>query len=112
MLWDVKKYELIESKQSLHWILTKLLHKDSNTQVSLFNIYAPALYSEKKECWNLLREKRTMRPLNNIILVDDLNVTLSQSEKKGGSLVRDLIKEQVDEIISEWDLSDVIPAKG
>ena len=38
MLWDIKKYELIESKQSLHWILTKLLHKDSNTHISLFNI--------------------------------------------------------------------------
>ena len=38
MLWDIKKYELIESKQSLHWILTKLLHKHSNTHVSLFNI--------------------------------------------------------------------------
>ena len=30
MLWDDKKVELIESKHCLHWILTKLLHKDSN----------------------------------------------------------------------------------
>ena len=29
-LWDYQKFELIESKHCLHWILTKLLHKDSN----------------------------------------------------------------------------------
>ena len=35
-LWDTQKFELIETKQSIHWILTKLLHNYSNTQVSLF----------------------------------------------------------------------------
>ena len=82
-LWDVQKFELIKSKQSLHQILTKLLHKYSNTQVSLFNIYALALYYEKKDCWNILREERSIGLLDNVILADNLNVTLIQSEKKG-----------------------------
>ena len=47
-LWDDHKFELIESKHFLHWILTKLLHKDSNIQVCLFNIYVPSLYAEKR----------------------------------------------------------------
>ena len=47
-LWDDQKFELIESKHCLRCILTKLLHKDSNIQVSLFNIYVPAMYAEKK----------------------------------------------------------------
>ena len=48
-LWDVHKFDLIESKHCIHWILTKLLHKDSNTLVSLFNIYVPTLYDGKKD---------------------------------------------------------------
>ena len=47
-LWDDKKYDLVETKHSPHWILTTLLQKDSNTQVRLFNIYVHAAYAGKK----------------------------------------------------------------
>ena len=47
-LWDDKTFELIKSKHFLHWILAKLVHKVSNIQVSVFNIYVHALYVEKK----------------------------------------------------------------
>ena len=50
--------------------------------------------------------------LENIILVGDLNVILNQGEKRGGSLVRDPIREHVDGLILDWELSDVIPSKG
>ena len=77
-----------------------------NTLVRIFNIYAPNSYAEKKICWSLLREER--RNLQgNVILARDLNVILSQDEKRGGSLVKDPIRETVDEIILEWDLMDV-----
>ena len=66
---------------------------------------------EKKDCWNCLREVRSNTTLENIILADDLNVILNQAEKRGGSLVRDPIREQVDDLILDWDLFDVIPSK-
>ena len=50
--------------------------------------------------------------MDNVILSCDLNVILDQAEKRGGSLVRDPIREQVDDIIMDWGLSDIIPAKG
>ena len=49
--------------------------------------------------------------LENIILVGDLNVILNQAEKRGGSLVRDPIREHVDDLILDWELTNVIPPK-
>ena len=46
-----------------------------------------------------MRDEKSIGLLDNVILAGDLNVTLNQAEKRGGSLVRDLIREQVDEII-------------
>ena len=77
--------------------------------VRIFNIYAPNSYAEKRICWNLLREERSNLQ-GNVILTGDLNVILSQDEKRGGSLVRYPIRETVDEIILEWDLMDVKPS--
>ena len=48
----------------------------------------------------------------NVIIAGDLNVTLSQDEKRGGSLVRDPIREIVDETMLEWDLMDIKPSLG
>ena len=69
-------------------------------------------YLLKKYCWNYLRELRSNTTLENIILVYDLNVILNQIEKRGGNMVRDPIREHVDDLILDWDLSDVIPSKG
>ena len=109
--WDDHKFDLIESKHFLHWILTKLLHKYSNIQVSPFNVYVPSLYAEKKECWNLLKNERGIGSLDNVIMAYDLNVILSQAKKRGGFVVRDPIREKVDEIILDQDLVDGIPTK-
>ena len=66
---------------------------------------------KKKICWSLLHEERS-NLLGNVILAGDLNVTLDQDEKRGGSLVRDPIREIVDQTILEWDLMDVKPSLG
>ena len=50
--------------------------------------------------------------LNNIILGGDLNLTLSATEKKGGSRVRDQAREWVEDIMSIWEMEDIKPARG
>ena len=57
-------------------------------------------------------EIRSNTSLENIILASHLNIILNQAEKRGGSLVRDPIREQVDELVLDWEVSDVIPSKG
>ena len=110
-LWDDKKYKAVDIKYSSCWILTLLRQKENNTLVRLFNIYAPNSYAEKKVCWNLLWEERS-NLLGNVILAGDLNIILNQDEKRGGSLIRDPIREIVEDTMSEWDLMDVKPASG
>ena len=41
--WDSAKLELVEEIGTTHWIFTKLNHKGSDHEVSLFNLYVPAL---------------------------------------------------------------------
>ena len=66
----------------------------------------------KKDYWNLLKDERSIGLLDNVILARDLNVILNQEGKRGWFMVRDPIREQVDDIILDWNLSDVILAKG
>ena len=79
--------------------------------VRIFNIYAPNSYAEIFFCWNLLRKERSNLQ-GNVILAGDLNVILNQDEKRGGSLIRDPIREIVDETILDWDLMDINPTTG
>jgi exonuclease III len=50
-LWNSKKYDLIKHETCKHWIFTSLLHLGTGCQVSLFNLYVPALLEDKKICW-------------------------------------------------------------
>ena len=45
--WDTSKFKLTSEESNMHWIFTKLLHKESGHQVSLFNLYVPVSFSEK-----------------------------------------------------------------
>jgi hypothetical protein len=53
--WDSAKLDLVEEEGTTHWLFTKLYHKDSRHLVSLFNLYVPILFNEKKECWDSLK---------------------------------------------------------
>ena len=41
-----------------------------------------------------------------------MNVTLALWEKKGGSPVRDPVREWVEDIMLDWDLDDIKPTSG
>lgn len=84
--WDNSKYDLIYEECFPHWLFSKLFHKESGHQVSMFNIYALVLPSEKKICWDSLQSYLFLHNPQNIIIAGDLNVTLAAEEKKGGSL--------------------------
>ena len=47
--WDSTLYDIEVEERALHWVFTKLIHKISGRSVSLFNLYVPVLYSEKKD---------------------------------------------------------------
>eukprot|EP00253_Pinus_taeda_P027574 PITA_27574 len=110
--WDSSIYDLIQKDSSSHWLLTKLLHKDSGQQVSMFNIYAPVLPSEKKYCWDSILSYLSLHNPENIIIAGDMNVTLAVNEKKGGSPVRDPAREWVEDLMLGWELEDIKPTSG
>lgn len=88
-LWNAAKLKLMAEKQNTHWLLTKFQHQDSKEIFTLFNVYAPINSGEKKFCWDSLRDMAEEEELENIIIAGDLNITLSQGEKRGGCIVRD-----------------------
>jgi ribonuclease HI/exonuclease III len=111
-LWDASRIDMISSHICMHWIHTKVHHKSTGCQVSIFNIYAPQLLGEKNHCWDSLQNYLQQNNLSNIILGGDLNVTLAQDEKRGGSIVRDPAREWVEDLAAAWDLLDIKPTKG
>ena len=98
-LWDTVKYDLISSEACMHWIFTSLIHKETGRLVSLFNLYVPVLLNEKRNFWDSIKDFLLSNDLENIIIGGDLNVTLAEIEKKGGSIVRDPAREWVEDIM-------------
>ena len=109
---DSAKLDLIEEEGTIHWLFTKLIHKDSGHLVSLFNMYVPVSLGEKKECWDSLNLFLNQQNLENLVVAGDLNVTLALAERKGGSLVRDSAREWVEDLMMDWELEDIPPDKG
>jgi hypothetical protein len=72
----------------------------------------PNNYWEKLDCWNSLLNLATGDPLQKIIIAGDFNITRLLKEKRGGSIVHDQFRENMDDLIYSLDLIDVPPAKG
>ena len=80
--WDTSKFELTSEESNMHWIFTKILHKESGHQVSLFNLYVSVSFSEKISCWDALKSFLSTHSPENVIIAGDLNLTLVSNEKK------------------------------
>ena len=81
-LWSKDLFSLENSFVSQHWIFTELRHFSSKITLSLFNLYVPVTFQEKRDCLNSLDVFLAARNLSNIIIVGDLNITLAPKEKK------------------------------
>jgi hypothetical protein len=111
-LWEKEKFHLESSFETQHWIFTELLHIPSNISLSLFNLYVPVRYSEKKDCWQTLADILEIFSPSNIILAKDLNLVFEPKEKRGGNSSRDQMLLFVEELVHRWDLLDFKPSKG
>jgi hypothetical protein len=49
---------------------------------------------------------------NSSIMAEDFNIILTNSEKKGGNIVCNTMRERMEDLISNWDLLDVKPIEG
>lgn len=83
--------------------------KESGDHIPMVNIYAVVLYSEKIELWDSLDELKNKGLHQNCVIEGDFNTTLSVVEKRGGNIVRDPSKERIEDLITQWDLFEVIP---
>ena len=111
-LWNGNKYSKIKEAFNTHWLLTKLQHIDTKEILCLFNVYAPVRAGEKKVCWDSIRNLADSENMENIIIVGDLNLILSLTEKRGGSIVRDPTREWVEDLLQDWDMIDIKPSSG
>eukprot|EP00253_Pinus_taeda_P035614 PITA_35614 len=111
-LWSDSTFQLNKYHETQHWIYTKLMHKVSKLNVSLFNLYVPVNYAKKRECWYSLSTYLEQQSPNNIIIAGDLNTVLKPKEKRGGSSSRDPMLATVEEIVQNWDLLDFPPIHG
>ena len=66
-----------------------MVRKVTGSHFKVFNIYEPMHYGEKYECCKSIEDEREIVGKDHCIFVGDLNIVLSQNEKRGRSLVRD-----------------------
>ena len=103
---------MVNPFETQHWIFTELRHIPSKISLAIFNLYVPVNFQEKKDCWNSLADFVAANNLSNIIVADDMNITLNPKEKKGVVCGRDPMHKSVENFILLWDLLDFKPKKG
>jgi exonuclease III len=111
-LWVKEIFYLESSFETQHWIFTEIRHIPSKIYLSLFNLYVPVRYSEKKDCWQPLADFLEIFSPSNIILARDLNLIFKPKEKRGGNSIRDDMLPFVEEFVHQWDLLDFKHLKG
>jgi len=88
---------------------TFLRNNISNQQIVIFNVYVPNHYRDKEICWETLSKNIMEEDNSNIILGGDFNLILHANEKRGGSLIPDPFRNQMENIMHVGDLIDVSP---
>ena len=94
-LWAQDTFSLDNSFKTQHWIFTEIQHLASKTSRSIFNMYVPVNFQEKKYCLKTLAEYVDANLPPNMIVVGDLNITLDPKDKNGGVCGRDPMSKQL-----------------
>jgi hypothetical protein len=110
--WNSKKNQLDGSHEEAHWLMVKLVHLSLGKIFTIINFYMPNNYWEKLECWESLLCIRDCGFYQNCIILGDFNTILHLREKRGGYVIRDLSRENMEDHIPTLDLFDVQPSKG
>jgi exonuclease III len=111
-IWNTQIFKEEQRVDSKHWTLVKLKNLQTCITYPICNVYIPNNFWEKKDCWETLMKSKELDAQENCIIAEDLNTTMHQREKKGGSIVRDQFRENMDDLVSDLDLFDVQPSKG
>jgi hypothetical protein len=99
-------------------ILNNLILRSWPSQTPNWCMRPPCLWDKgppnknKKNRWSSLLALVESEYSQNNITKGHFNVTLSNKEKWGGSIVRDPFKERMEDLIAQWDLVDIKPSKG
>ena len=71
------------------------------------NIYGPTIHAQEDSFWNSLEEQCEGKSLLPCFIAGDLNVTIFAEQRRGGTKVRDPLGERLEDLISQWGLSDI-----
>ena len=75
-------------------------------------MYGPTHHRDKQSFWNSLPALKEDLKGKYLVIVSDFNAIKAQSERRGGSRIRDPFGENMEELIYELDLLDPPLKKG
>jgi exonuclease III len=100
-LWNNLFLTLDFTFQTQHWILISFTHQQTSKRFNIFNVYMSVTYKEKESCWNTLLDSKDTEHSHNNIIVGYFNVILNNEEKRGGSIIRDPFRENLEDLLVE-----------
>ena len=83
------------TKESHHWLLLEIQEAENRSPLYIFNVYGPTHYRDKITFWEDLNNLKEELHGKYLIIVVDFNTTKTQSEKRGGTKVRDPNKQKI-----------------
>ena len=98
--------------ENRNWMFIKLENVDTQEIFWLGNVYGPTLNVQKDHFWDSLEEQIDGKKILPCYIAGDFNVTISPEERRGGTKVMDPYGERLEDLISLWNLTDIVPKNG
>lgn len=94
------------------WVLALLEVREMGERIPFINIYASMIYREKSEFWDSLEVLKERNLHLNSVMGGDFNTILNNAEKRGGTIVRNMFRDRMEDIIDSWDTMDINHKSG